>query len=76
MMEIKKPANKTKKGAPPPVMAASTNLTKTPSDELVGLSFKVSAEFKREFKGFANDHDLTAVDLLKEMFAYYQKHRG
>lgn len=32
------------------------------------LSFKVSLEFKKEFKGFAGSHGITMTDLLKEGF--------
>ena len=32
------------------------------------LNFRVSPEFKREFKGYAVSHGISMVDLLKEGF--------
>ncbi|MDC7812975.1 hypothetical protein [Sphingomonas koreensis] len=39
------------------------------------LNFKVSEEFKREFKGFAASQGLSMTDLLKEGFALAKKKR-
>lgn len=39
------------------------------------LNFKVSEEFKREFKGFAASQGLSMTDLLKEGFALAKKQR-
>jgi hypothetical protein len=41
------------------------------------LNFKVTGEFKREFKGYAVGRGVTMVDLLKEGFELSKKkHRG
>lgn len=39
------------------------------------LNFKVTDEFKREFKGFAATQGLSMTDLLKEGFALSKKKR-
>lgn len=39
------------------------------------LNFKISAEFKKEFKGFAVSHEISMTDLLKEGFALSKKKR-
>jgi hypothetical protein len=39
------------------------------------LNFKVTEEFKREFKGFAASHGVTMTDLLKEGFALSKRKR-
>lgn len=40
------------------------------------LNFKVTAEFKKEFKGYAVSQGISMVDLLKEGFALSKKRRG
>lgn len=74
-----KPNKRPTKGAPPQINApqdASHNLQKPEAGELVPMNFKVSPEFKKEFKGFANDHDLTMVDLLKAAYELYKHQKG
>ncbi|MDF0491337.1 hypothetical protein PX554_24790 [Sphingomonas sp. H39-1-10] len=39
------------------------------------LNFKVSPDFKKEFKGFAVSQGITMTDLLKEGFALSKKKR-
>lgn len=39
------------------------------------LNFKVTDEFKREFKGFAASQGLSMTDLLKEGFTLSKKKR-
>lgn len=39
------------------------------------LNFKVSPDFKKEFKGFAGSQGITMTDLLKEGFALSKKQR-
>ncbi len=39
------------------------------------LNFKVSATFKKEFKGYAVAQGISMTDLLKEGFALSQKKR-
>ena len=45
------------------------------SDKEKTLNFRVSEEFKREFKGFAASQGLSMTDLLKEGFALSKKKR-
>ena len=47
-------------------------VTKTPEKNL-SLNFKVSPEFKKEFKGFAVAQGISMTDLLKEGFALSKK---
>ena len=65
MAKISKPS---RKGTPPPEFEASTNLTRTPNEDLRPLNFKVKASFKREFKTYATANDMSMVDTLKEAF--------
>ncbi len=39
------------------------------------LNFKVSPEFKKEFKGFAVSQEMSMTDLLKEGFTLSKKKR-
>jgi hypothetical protein len=39
------------------------------------LNFKISPEFKKEFKGFAVSQGITMTDLLKEGFALSKEKR-
>ena len=50
----------------------------TPADDagLQPLNFRVSSEFRREFKTFAASHDLKLNELLKRSFAAYRKQQG
>ncbi len=74
MAKIKKPTTN-RKGAPPPPVEASTNLIRKSDQELRPLNFKVSAEFKREFKSYATQMDTTMVELLQRCFAAYRDSR-
>jgi hypothetical protein len=46
------------------------------NDKGSSLNFKVSPEFKKEFKGYAVSRGITMVDLLKEGFALSKKRRS
>ncbi|MBM7488153.1 hypothetical protein ACVWWI_006295 [Bradyrhizobium sp. USDA 3686] len=46
------------------------------SDKGSSLNFKVTPEFKKEFKGYAVSQGITMVELLKEGFALSKKRRG
>ena len=45
----------------------------TPANEKDSLNFKVSPEFKKEFKGFAVSEGISMTNLLKEGFALSKK---
>jgi len=55
-----------------PSAAAKENLA---GSENKSLNFKVSADFKKQFKGFAVEQGITMTELLKEGFALSQKMR-
>jgi hypothetical protein len=46
------------------------------SDKGSSLNFKVTPEFKKEFKGYAVSQGITMADLLKEGFALSKKRRS
>ncbi|WP_022960747.1 hypothetical protein [Halopseudomonas pelagia] len=43
------------------------------SDQGASLNFKVSSEFKKQFKGFAVAQGVSMTDLLKEGFSLLKK---
>jgi hypothetical protein len=47
----------------------------TADSENKTLNFKVSVDFKKEFKGFAVSQGITMTDLLKEGFVLSKKKR-
>lgn len=55
---------------------AADAATAAEADKGVSLNFKVSPEFKKEFKGFAVAQGISMTDLLKEGFALSKKRRG
>ena len=55
---------------PVPVRSIPTKVKKP--EELKPLNFKIPASFKKEYKQFALDHDLSLVDVLKLSFAHYK----
>ncbi len=61
------------KGEPPQEAIVKETLTKNPSNKQVPLNFKVENEFRREFKGFANDRDMPMVKLLEICFENYKQ---
>lgn len=42
---------------------------------VVTLNFKITPEFRKEFKGYAVSHGLTMVELLKEGFELSKANR-
>jgi hypothetical protein len=62
-----------KKGTPPlPTEVKVQNLEKIASNEKAQLKFDVSPEFKKEFKTYALDHDISMLELLQKSFEYYK----
>lgn len=47
-----------------------------PVSETETLNFKVTSEFKREFKGYAVRQGITMLDLLKEGFELCKRSRA
>ena len=73
MAKINEPKSGGRKGSPPMENKPSQDLTKKDIGQLVGLNFKVSSEFRKDFKGYALDHDLTMNELLKKCFSVYKE---
>lgn len=71
MAKISKPIRATK-GTPPIEIEASRNLTKAEDSDLMPLNFKVTADFKRAFKTYAAQMDISMVDLLQRCFESYK----
>ena len=66
-----------RKGKPPAIDDASEILTNRPVKSTgikKDLNFKVDPEFKRRFKSFATNHDMSMLTLLKNAFDYYETH--
>jgi hypothetical protein len=64
--------------AAPPREKRMANRAGDGADEEGGtmsLNFKVSPEFKKEFKGFAGSEGITMTDLLKEGFTLSKRKR-
>lgn len=55
--------------------ASPVNDVGTESGKGTSLNFKVSPEFKKEFKGFAVAQGISMTDLLKEGFTLSKKKR-
>ncbi len=55
---------------------ASKKDTLDESDKGSSLNFKVTPEFKKDFKGYAVSQGITMVDLLKEGFDLSKKRRS
>jgi hypothetical protein len=69
MAKIPPPTKSKKgKGPPPPTTAVVGNLDKAEPTHLMPLNFKVPPEFRREFKTYAAQHDLSLSKLLQESF--------
>lgn len=54
---------------------ARDETTSTQTEKGMSLNFKVSPEFKKEFKGFAVAQGISMSDLLKDGFALSKKKR-
>jgi hypothetical protein len=72
------PPNKgtTGKGVPPMPTATIGNLDKPESNRLSPLNFKVPVEFRREFKTYAAQNDMSLTRLLQESFRAFKEKRG
>ena len=69
------PKRKSRKGEPPPEIEASVNLHVSDPDDLKPLNFKVPAAFKKEYKTYATDRDMSMVELLQRSFELYKTHK-
>ncbi len=60
----------------PPRSPAMETSTAEHESGLQPLNFRISAEFRREFKTYAAAHDLKLNELLKRAFESYRKQQG
>lgn len=65
-----------RKGAPPQTVEGEENLDKPPTGQKVPLQVRITAELRREFKGYANDHDVNANRLFEQVWSYYKDRHG
>jgi hypothetical protein len=70
------PRKLSEKGEPPSLRQTKANLAAPASEELANLNFKVSAEFKRDFKVAAAQKGVTQVELLREVFDYWNRNNS
>lgn len=70
----KVPPKRKGKGDPPkPEKATQTgNLEKGGNQELKPMNFKVPAEFRKEFRTYASELDISMVELLRRCFDAYK----
>lgn len=76
MATTKVPPPKKQREAPPALEQTPQNLEKTPPLETETLNFKVTSEFKREYKGYAVSRGINMVELLKDSFELYKERHG
>ncbi len=76
MATTKVPAPKKKREAPPQIEETPKNLEKTPPLEAETLNFKVTADFKREYKVYAASRDMTMIELLQQSYQLYKDRHG
>lgn len=61
------------RAAPPAASAAADRPDRAGEGGLAPLNFRVSVEFRREFKTYAARHDLKLNELLRRSFAAYRQ---
>ena len=70
MPDNSNPTNR--KGSPPDLKQSSLNLSKKPSGGRDSMFFWVSPEFKREFRIFAAERDMSMVEVLIQSFEEFK----
>ena len=76
MTGTKVPAPKKQREAPPQIEETPQNLEKAPPLESETLNFKVTSEFKREYKGYAVSRGMTMIELLQQSYRLYKERHG
>ena len=71
---LTRPSNR--KGVPPQTSDMVENLDKPPTGQKVPLQVRISPELRREFKGYANDHDVNANRLFEQIWSYFKDRHG
>ena len=77
---VPKPPRRAAGKGEPPQSAADTsvvgNNTTTAGTKLVDIGFKVTAEYRKNFRIFCAQHDLGQVEAFREAMADYMKKKG
>jgi len=80
LVKAPKPRARLDKGEPPQSAAdtavVGNNTSSTGDGKLVDLGFKVSAEFRKNFRLFCATHEEAQVDVLKLALADYMAKKG
>ena len=74
MSRLARPSNR--KGTPPDTIEVVENLDKPVVGQKVPLQVRISPELRREFKGYANDHDVNANRLFEQVWSFYKARHG
>lgn len=70
------PPKKNSKGEPPESDQTRSNLQKPEPGEIVNLNFKVSEEFRKDFKIAAVQHGMTQLEFIEELFRFWSERNG
>lgn len=70
------PPRKSTKGEPPDNDETRSNLQKPEPGKLVDLNFKVSEEFRKNFKIAAVTQGLNQSEFFQELFRYWSERNG
>lgn len=71
------PPQRSNKGTPPALVAATpNNLDRPESGALVPLNFRVTPEFRRELKAFAVANDLSMLDIMHQGITQFMERRS
>lgn len=62
-------------GAKTRLRRSSSDTPRAVASDTETINFRVSPEFKREFKGYAASHGISMVELLKEGFELSKRKR-
>ncbi len=65
-----------RKGEPPARTAIMDNLERPDPGEMQNLNFKVTADFKRDFRIYAATHNLSLVKVLYKAFEVLRAQQG
>ena len=60
----------------PKVKQIKDNLVKPEPEKIVSLNFRVSSDFKRDFKIASATVNMTQSDLLQKIFRHWEKTKG
>lgn len=70
--KVKPPKKRQKPTLPPQEIESSQNLHKEDTGNLAQMKFAVDQEFRKEFKLYATEHDMTLKELFEKSYEYYK----